>query len=66
MPKRPGELVVADITYISYGGGAYLSLITDAYTWGALCVSHLGSGRALNSYKTGVFRKEYNLPPKVT
>lgn len=31
--KRPGELVVADITYIVYRGGfAYLSLLTDAYS----------------------------------
>ena len=32
-PKRPGDLVVADITYIAYRGGfAYLSLLTDAFS----------------------------------
>lgn len=31
--QRPGELVVADITYLNMQGGfAYLSLITDAYS----------------------------------
>lgn len=30
---KPGELIVADITYIEYKGGfAYLSLLTDAYS----------------------------------
>ena len=33
MPEHPGELVVADITYIVYRGGfAYLSLLSDAYS----------------------------------
>lgn len=33
VPKRPGELLVADITYVVYRGGfAYLSLRTDAYS----------------------------------
>ena len=33
VPGKPGDLVVADITYIAYRGGfAYLSLLTDAYT----------------------------------
>ena len=32
-PKQPGDLVVADITYIAYRGGfAYLSLLTDAFS----------------------------------
>lgn len=32
-PKKPGDLLVADITYITYRGGfAYLSLLTDAYS----------------------------------
>lgn len=33
VPQKAGELVVADITYISYKEGfAYLSLLTDAYS----------------------------------
>ncbi|OWR80123.1 hypothetical protein SJDPG11_10510, partial [Porphyromonas gingivalis SJD11] len=32
-PQRPGELLVADITYVAYQDGfAYLSLLTDAYS----------------------------------
>ena len=33
VPQRPGELLVADITYVAYQDGfAYLSLLTDAYS----------------------------------
>lgn len=32
-PEKPGDLLVADITYITYlRGFAYLSLLTDAYS----------------------------------